>query len=136
MEDMDTLLPMLETYDIISAYRVQRKDAFMRIFVANVYNVLIQVLFNLKVRDIDCAFKLYKKEVFNTMKLRAKTGLIDAEVLIKAKKQGFAIGQVGVTHYPRLKGQTIYAGGSIAIIKPKVVMDILKEIKILWKELR
>lgn len=136
IEELDTMLPLIDRYDIVSAYRIKRQDPLMRIFSANVYNLIIQLLFHPNVRDIDCAFKLYKKKVFKHMKLRSKTGLIDAEVLIKAKKQEFSIGQVGVSHYPRLKGQTIYAGESFAIVRPKVVIDILKEMKMLWKELR
>lgn len=136
INDLDKLLPLLDRYAIVSGYRIKRQDPLMRIIAANVYNFLIRLLFHLNVRDIDCAFKLYKKEVFKHMKLRANTGLTDAEVLIKAKKRGFRIGQVGVNHYPRVKGQTIYAGGNIALIRPKVVLDILREIKMLWKELR
>ena len=137
IKDMDKILPLLDTYDVVSGYRLQRKDPFMRIFVANVYNFLIRILFGLKIRDIDASFKLYKKEVIKKMKLKSTTGLIDAEALIKAKKNRFLIGQVGVTHYPRVKGQTIYAmGNSLALVRPKVILDIFKEIKTLWNELR
>jgi glycosyltransferase involved in cell wall biosynthesis len=138
INDLDKLLPVLESHDIVSAYRIKRQDPWMRIFFATVYNLIIKILFNLKVRDIDCAFKLYKKEIFEKIKLKANTGFIDAEVLIKAKKNGFSIGQVGISHYPRTSGKTIYAMGNVglAIVRPKVVIDILKEIKLLWKELR
>jgi glycosyltransferase involved in cell wall biosynthesis len=140
IEDMDKLLPMLQKYDIISGYRLKRQDPLTRIVVADVYNVLIKGLFGLKVRDIDASFKLFKKDVFKKMNLKSNTGLIDAEVLIKAAKNGFSIGQVAVTHYPRVKGQTTYEMGNrnniIAIVRPKVVIDILKEIKVLWKELK
>jgi hypothetical protein len=92
------------------------------------------------VRDIDCSFKLYKKKVLKSIELKANTGLIDAEVLIKAKKAGFSIGQIGVRHYPRLKGRTAYEIGKrnkiLAIVPPRVVIDIFKEIRCLWQELR
>ena len=140
IEDMDRLLPMLSSYDIISAYRINRKDPLMRILIANVYNLLIRILFNLKIRDIDASFKLYKKEVFRNMRLVTNTGLTDAEVLIKAQKQGFKIGQIGVKHYPRIHGRTSFEGGAenkvFAFVKPRVIIDILLEIKILWSELR
>jgi len=134
IDEIDKLIPLLKTYDIISGYRIKRQDPFMRIVVANTYNLLINILFQLTIRDIDCSFKIFKKSVFKNMKLKSKTGLIDAEVIIKAKKRGFSVGQIGVTHYPRIKGQTIYAN-ELAIVKPEVVMDILKEIKTLWSEL-
>lgn len=135
--DMDKLLPLLTSYDIIAGFRINRQDPPMRIFIAWVYNILIRILFNLKVRDVDSSFKLYKKEVFDKIKLKSKTGLIDAEVLIKAKKNGFSIGQIGVEHYPRTKGKTVYGlGKRNTFVRPGVVIDIFKEIKTLWSDLR
>lgn len=141
IEDMDLLLPMLDSYDIVSAYRIKRNDPLMRIFIANVYNFLIRFFFNLKIKDVDAAFKLYRKEVFEKIRLKASTGLIDAEVLIKAKKLGFSIGQIGIKHYPRINGQTSYEIGRrrnkvFAFVKPKVIIDILSEMKTLWSDLR
>lgn len=137
IKDMDSLIPMLDSYDIISGYRVNRQDPLMRIFIAHVYNMLIRILFNLKVKDIDSSFKLYKKEVFKNMRLKSKTGLIDAEVLIKAKKRGFLVGQIGVRHYPRTRGKTVYGiGKRNTFVHPSVIIEIFKEIKMLWAELR
>lgn len=140
IEDVDKLLPLLASYDIVSAYRINRKDPMMRIFVAYVYNLLVRILFGLKVKDIDASFKLYKKEVFDKIRLVTNTGLTDAEVLIKAQKQGFKIGQIGVTHYPRIHGRTSYEMGArnkiFAFVRPRVIIDILSEIKTLWLDLR
>lgn len=137
IEDFDKLLPLLETYDIISGYRVNRQDPPMRIFIANVYNILIRVLFGLKIKDVDASFKLYKREVFDEIRLKSKTGLIDAEVLIKAKKKGFSIGQIGVKHYPRIKGKTVYGMGKRnTFVRPSVIIGILAEIRRLWSDLR
>lgn len=140
IEDMDKLLPLLKSYDIVSAYRINRQDPIMRIFIANIYNLIIRNLFGLRVRDIDSSFKLYKRKVFENINLKANTGLIDAEVLIKAKKNGFKIGQVGVKHYPRTRGQTRFEmnkkNSVIAFVPPRVIIEIFKEIKTLWSELR
>lgn len=137
IEDMDKLLPLLKTYDIVSGYRVNRQDPPMRIFIAYVYNMLIRILFNLDIRDIDASFKLYKKKVFEKIKLKSNTGLIDAEVLIKAKKLGFSLGQIGVRHYPRIKGKTVYGmGRRNTFVRPSVIIKILWEIKKLWPDLR
>ena len=109
----------------------------MRIVIAYVYNMLIRILFNLKVKDVDCSFKLYKREVFDNIRLRSKTGLIDAEVLIKARKKGFSIGQIGVRHYPRTRGRTVYGTGKRnTFVRPSVIIKILAEIRRLWPELR
>jgi|SRR3989344_749370 len=140
IEEMDKLFPLLKSHDVVSGYRINRKDPISRIIVADVYNLLIRSLFNLKVRDIDASFKIFKRKVLKSMKLKSRTGLIDAEVLIKARNRGFSIGQIGVTHYARTQGQTRYAIGKrndfFAIVKPKVVIDILKEIKTLWRDLK
>lgn len=140
IQDLDILLPKLSSYDIVAGFRVKRQDPLMRIFIGEVYNILIKILFNLNIRDIDASFKLYKKKVFKNMALKANTGLIDAEVLIKAGKNGFSIGQIGVAHYPRMKGQTSYEMGKrnkiFAIVRPRVIMDVLGEIKDLWSDLR
>lgn len=135
--DLDKLISLVDSYDIISGYRINRQDPPMRIFIANAYNVLIRVLFGLKVRDVDASFKLYKREVFDKIRLNSKTGLIDAEVLIKAGKKGFRIGQIGVTHYPRTRGRTVYGVGKRnTFVRPRVILDVLWEIKKLWKDLR
>ena len=137
IRDMDKRLPLLKSYDIISGYRINRQDPPMRIFIANVYNLLIRILFNFKVKDVDSSFKLYKREVFDNIQLKSKTGLIDAEVLIRAKKKGFSIGQIGVSHYPRTKGKTVYGVGKRnTFVRPSVIIEILKEIKRLWSDLR
>lgn len=140
IKDLDNLLPLIESCDIVSGYRIKRKDPLTRIFTAIVYNILIKVMFNLKIKDIDSSFKLYKKKIFKKITLKSNTGLVDAEVMIKAKKYGFSIGQIGVSHYPRTKGRTVYEisriNNIIAVVHPRVVLDIFKEIKNLWPELR
>jgi len=74
------------------------------------------------------------------MRLVTNTGLTDAEVLIKAQKQGFKIGQIGVKHYPRIHGRTSFEEGMrnkvFAFVRPRVILDILSEIRSLWSDLR
>ena len=140
IKELDLLLPLIKKYDIVCGYRKKRQDPQMRIFIATVYNILINLLFHIGVRDIDCSFKLYKKKVFDSMQLKSNTGLIDAEILIKAKKAGFTIApQLPVTHYPRTLGKTMYEigprGNFFAFVRPAVIVEIFSEIKRLWKEL-
>lgn len=139
IRELDSLMTHIPSYDIVAGFRLHRKDPIMRIGIAFVYNTIIRLLFGLRVKDIDCSFKLYKREVLDAMILHANTGLIDAEVLIKALKKGYRIKQIGVTHYPRRKGRTIYEVGNrnniFAFVKPHVVTDIFKEIYSLWGQL-
>lgn len=136
INEMDKILPFIDKYDIISGFRINRNDPFMRRVISDTYNLLIRVLFNLKIKDIDASFKLYKRKVLDKIKLNSETGLIDAEVLIKAIKEGFSVGQVGVKHYPRTKGRTVYGTKRNTFVKPDVIFGIFGEIKRLWPELR
>lgn len=137
IKDMDKMLPLLSSFDIVSGYRINRQDPIMRIFIANAYNLIINILFNLNIKDVDASFKIYKKKVLDKIELKSETGLIDAEVLIKARKKGFSIGQVGVRHFPRKKGKTVYGTGKRnTFVKPSVIFGVISEIIKLWSDLK
>lgn len=126
--EIATLIPLLEKGDVVSAYRVDRKDPWNRILNAWIYNTFLLIFFRLNVRDVDCAFKLYKAEFFDNIQLKSDGALIDAEVLIKLKKQGAKIVQCGVHHFPRIIGEQT---GS----KLKVIFKTAKEILANWRDL-
>lgn len=140
INELDRLRPLMGKYDLVAGYRLNHSDPYMRVLISRVYNFLIRFLLGLKIRDVDCSFKLYKQSLFKKISMISDTGLIDAEVLIKAIKSGYKIGQIGVNHYPRTKGKTIYEVGGrnnfFALVHPKVPIQIFIEIKKLWKDLR
>jgi hypothetical protein len=72
------------------------------------------MMFGLKIRDIDCAFKLYKREIFDKIELSSTGALIDAEILARAVRKGYRITQRGVHHYPRTAGKQ--TGASVRVI--------------------
>jgi len=92
--------------DLVIGYYLSRKVSFEKIITSKVWELLVFLLFGLKVRDIDCGFKLIKKEVVDKIaKLESERGaFISSELLIKAKRAGFKIEEVGVTHFPRKEG--------------------------------
>ncbi|MFH1514117.1 MAG: glycosyltransferase family 2 protein, partial [bacterium] len=122
------LIPMLDEGDVVSAYRIDRKDPWNRKLNAWLYNTFLLIFFRLNVKDVDCAFKLYKAEFFDKVELRSDGALIDAEVLIKLKKAGARIVQTGVHHYPRIVGEQT---GS----KLKVILKTAHEIRANWRDL-
>jgi len=122
------LIPLLKSGDVVSAYRIDRKDPWNRILNAWIYNTFLLIFFRLNVRDVDCAFKLYRAKFFDTIQLKSDGALIDAEVLIKLKKAGARIVQTGVHHFPRLVGEQT---GS----KLKVIFKTAKEILANWRDL-
>jgi glycosyltransferase involved in cell wall biosynthesis len=92
------------TADVVIGYRLQRRDPPHRIFIAKTYNAIVSATFALRVRDIDCAMKLFRREVFDGLRLDADSPFLSAELLIKLKARGERIAQLGVTHYPRSAG--------------------------------
>jgi glycosyltransferase involved in cell wall biosynthesis len=114
MNHLDALLPMAKQYDIVAAYRVGRRDNFVRRFNAACWNLLVNMELGLNVRDVDSAFKLYRRQVFRQMRLKSRGALISAEILARARQAGFTIGQIGVPHLRRLAGSP--TGGRIGVI--------------------
>lgn len=102
--EVPLLFPLLERYDIVSAYRLDRKDPPIRKLNAWCWTMLVNLLFWMRIRDIDCAFKLYPRRLFQQISMHSKGALIDTEILAKAKYLGYRIGQIGVHHYPRTAG--------------------------------
>ena len=90
---------------------------------------MVKILFGLKVNDIDCAFKLIRKKVLDSIELRSESQFVSAEFLIKSRKKGFRIKQLGVNHYPREEGSP--TGNN-----PLVVVRSFTELFKLWKELK
>lgn len=126
--EISKLLPYIKNYDIVTGFRIKRQDNFIRKINEFSFNRLIRILFGLKVRDLNCAFKIYKKHVIRSLKLQSKVAFINAELLIRAKKKGFTIKEIGVTHYPRQWGNQ--TGANI-----KVILGTFKELFKLRKEL-
>ncbi|RMF83602.1 MAG: glycosyltransferase family 2 protein [Planctomycetota bacterium] len=102
--ELERVLPLMQEYDIVSAYRLDRKDPWHRKLNAACWGRLVNWLFNLRIRDVDCAFKMYPRRLFEEIEMRSTGALIDTEVLAKARRLGYSIGQVGVHHYPRTAG--------------------------------
>jgi len=101
---LDRLADTSRPVDVVIGYRKHRRDPFHRIFIAKTYNAIVSVAFGLRVRDIDCAMKVFRREVFDGLPLEAEGPFLSAELLIKLRARGVRIGQVGVTHYPRTAG--------------------------------
>ncbi|MCH8004065.1 MAG: glycosyltransferase family 2 protein [Nanoarchaeota archaeon] len=136
LNEFKLLLPYAKDYDIVSGYRINRQDPLTRICTSKIYNTLIKLIFNLRGKDFDCAFRLVKKKVFKTIKLQCKTGLGTSELLIKAKRSGFKVKYIGVHHFPRYSGSSVFEQKGSSMPKVRVIMDIVNEIISLKKELK
>jgi glycosyltransferase involved in cell wall biosynthesis len=114
IEEIINLLPHIDKYDIVSGYRIRRQDPLHRKINAFMWGTMVNMLFRLNVSDVDSAFKLYKRKIFDDIDLTAQGALIDTEILAKAKSKGYTITEVGVNHYPRTAG--CQTGAKISVI--------------------
>jgi glycosyltransferase involved in cell wall biosynthesis len=96
--------PKRGRFDAVIGWRIKRRDPPHRILIAKTYNAIVSLAFGLRVRDIDCAMKVFRREVFDGLNLTADSPFLSAELLIKLKARGERMAQVGVTHYPRAAG--------------------------------
>jgi len=137
LNDFKKFLPYIDNYDIIAGYRIKRHDPKTRIIISRIYNAMMRLLFGTKERDLDCAFRLVNKRVINNISLICCTGVATTELLAKARKRGFKIKEIGVNHYPRILGKPVFEWKiGLNLPKPKVVIDILKEMFKLWIDIR
>jgi glycosyltransferase involved in cell wall biosynthesis len=127
--EIQLLLPFIEQNDVVCGYRLDRKDPFMRKLNSWLWTKLVCMLFGMRIRDIDCAFKLFRREVFDGMKLSSAGALISAEILARATRRGLRIAEVGVHHYPRTAGKQTGAN-------PKVILRAFKELFKLYNRIR
>lgn len=108
ISSLDKFFPFMNEKEVamVVGYRIDRQDIFLRKFLAWCYNRLVSAVFNLDYEDIDCAFKLFKKEAYESLDLKSDDFLIDAEILAKAGLKKLRVVQVGVKHYPRTRGES------------------------------
>jgi glycosyltransferase involved in cell wall biosynthesis len=114
ISELPSLLPLIKQYDIVSCYRLNRQDNLIRKLNGWAWTKLVGFLFNMKVRDIDCAFKLYKREIFDNIRMSSRGALISAEILARAVRKGYTITQRPVHHYPRTAG--VQTGAKLRVI--------------------
>ncbi len=121
INEIKKLLVYIPQYKIVLGYRAPRKDPFMRILNGLGWNILVRILFGLKVRDIDCAFKLIDRKILAELPLKTRGATTSAEILVRFMRNGHRWIEVPVSHYPRQRGSPSGA-------KPKVIIKAFKEL--------
>jgi glycosyltransferase involved in cell wall biosynthesis len=129
LDEVEQLLAHSGSFDIVAGFRAPRRDPWGRHVLAWGWGTLVNVLFGLGVRDIDCAFKLFRREVLDAIPLASLGAFINTEMLVRARAAGFRIRQVPVTHRPRRAGRPTGAS-------PRVIARALLELATLYWELR
>jgi len=127
--EMPQLLPSIERFDIVSCYRLNRQDPLTRKINAWCWTKLVCMLFGMKLCDIDCAFKLYRREIFDNIKMVSTGALVDAEILARAVRKGYTVTQTGVHHFPRAAGKQTGADVRVILRAFKELFKLYKNIK-------
>jgi glycosyltransferase involved in cell wall biosynthesis len=116
--------------DVLAAYRHDRTaEGPVRTLYTLVYTSLIRLFFQLWVRDVNFSFKLFRRSLLDRIQLQSEGSFIDAEFLVRARKSGASIIQIGVDYFPRSRGVS-------TLSSPGVIVDILVDMARLWRELR
>lgn len=126
IRELPLLLPHVHDVDIVTGYRRERQDPTNRKVNAGIIRIFNRVVLGLKLRDVDCAFKVYKREVLDSIDLLCDGILIDTEIFYKAKRQGYTLKEVPVSHFPR-------AGGAATGNRPDVLVRVVRELPNLLK---
>jgi dolichol-phosphate mannosyltransferase len=104
LTDLAALVPLAEDYPLAVGYRVDRKDPWLRRFCSWGYNVLVRCLLGTRVRDCDCALKVFRKDALGRLLPRTPGFFVNTEMLTRARLLGYRVAEVGVRHRPRRHG--------------------------------
>ncbi len=124
VKELTHLLPLISEADIVCGFRIYRFDPLTRLVLSWGFNLLVRIVFRINVHDVDCAFKLFRREVFDKIEIESKKFFVDAEILAKAKYFGFKLVEVGVRHYPRTAGRST--------VRASHIISTLKELAQIW----
>lgn len=124
--ELQNLLIHLDRYPVVIGYRAPRRDPFMRLMNARVWNVLNRAFFGLKIRDIDCAFKIFRTDIVQSLELHSRGAMISAETLIRITRGNVQVKEVPVSHLPRIAGAPTGA-------KPGVILRALHDMVELYR---
>lgn len=121
IHDLQRFFPLLEEYDAVLGYRIKRQDTWMRKANALGWKFLVRLIFGVRVRDVDCAFKLYNGNFFREHRLETRGAMINTEILYKLARAGYTYTEIGVHHLPRKAGKATGA-------KPIVILRAFREL--------
>jgi len=129
LNELNGLLASAGEFDIIAGYRKKRSDPIGRRINAWAWGQLVDWLFSLRVQDVDCAFKVFHRSVFEAIPIHSVGAFVNTEILVRAQAQGFSLKQVPVSHFPRNAGRQ--SGADI-----RVVAKAFRELGRLHKDLK
>jgi hypothetical protein len=113
--ELADFVPLTADHDLLVGWRILRQDPTHRRMNAGAWNWLVRRVFNLPVRDVDCAFKLVRRELLDDIQLTTNGAMIDTELLARALAAGARLQEVGVHHRPRVAGEQSGANARVIL---------------------
>lgn len=104
LQELPRFFSRLDEADMVVGYRYARSDPWYRTLFGNGWSWLVNLMFGYTARDIDCAFKLFRREVIERVQVGSRGATFSAEFLVRAKRAGFRLVEEPVSHYPRQAG--------------------------------
>lgn len=105
VKELKLFLPHTKKFSAVIGYRTNRAEGSLRAFNARLFKLFVDLLFRVHVKDIDCAFKLFKADLIKSLPLQSQGAMISTEILYRLKKQKVTFKQIPVTHLPRRYGR-------------------------------
>jgi glycosyltransferase involved in cell wall biosynthesis len=100
------LAALRDDVDVVNGWKLERHDPFHRIVIGRIYHHIVKLMFGFKLRDVDCDFRLIRREVFDVIDLESPDGTICLELVKKLQDAGFRFAEVPVHHYHRTYGKS------------------------------
>jgi glycosyltransferase involved in cell wall biosynthesis len=105
--ELKVLYPALvEGVDMVNGYKISRSDPWYRTLIGRIYHWTVKLSFGLRVRDVDCDFRLMRRAIFDRVHLESNSGVICVEMMKKIQDAGFVIAEAPVHHYHRVYGRS------------------------------
>jgi glycosyltransferase involved in cell wall biosynthesis len=130
LKEVAALLEKTHDFDIVAGYRARRQDPPHRLLFAWGWNVLVRLALGIRIRDIDCAFKVFHRDVFDSIQIQCVGAMVNTEIFAQASKFGMTVREVRVNHFPRRHGKS--TGGNIAVIH-KAFRELIRMRRILHR---
>lgn len=127
--DIGKLASLASNNDVVAGRRAHRADPLMRRINGRAWTTLVRVLLGITISDIDCGFKLFRRDFLEQIDLRAHGAMISTELMARLTGRGARVAEIDVSHLPRLAGEQ--SGANL-----KVVMRAFKELFQLYRELK
>lgn len=133
LSELERFVPYMDQADLIAGYRAPRRDPFLRVFYGKGWSALCTLVFGYTVRDVDCGFKLFRREIIQELapSISSRGATFSIEWLVRAKRAGYRFVELPVTHRPRVAGSQ--TGANIDVIV-RAFRELVRVRLQLWRE--